>query len=375
MALYIHVPFCTMMCPFCIFFSVPYSRDRARPYFKALMGELEGVLSRLEGASFREVYIGGGTPTLATEEVCEALDIVRSMGHRFEASVEASPYDIDDHKVSQLVSAGVTRISLGVQSFRPDVLPRIGRPRISEEGLRAAIEACSRVRTVNVDVLLGLPSQGRRDLELELEAFYESKANQLTLYPLMPSIREGATLPPVSERRERELYYFAVDKAKTMGLSQGTVWGFSKGPSGLSDEYIVDFDLFIGVGAGAMSHVEGLFYANTFNLRKYEDAAAKGRSPVALARRLSPGEEQRLYALYKLYDLRLPKRGFRRRFGKPVYLAMPREVMAGLALGLLRDRGEELVVTRRGLYAISYLMKAFYIKISQIRATAIRKGI
>jgi coproporphyrinogen III oxidase-like Fe-S oxidoreductase len=137
----------------------------------------------------------------------------------------------------------------------------------------------------------------------------------------------------------------------------------------------VDFDLFIGVGAGAMSHVEGLFYANTFNLRKYEDAAAKGRSPVALARRLSPGEEQRLYALYKLYDLRLPKRGFRRRFGKPVYLAMPREVMAGLALGLLRDRGEELVVTRRGLYAISYLMKAFYIKISQIRAMAIRKGI
>jgi len=139
----------------------------------------------------------------------------------------------------------VTRISLGVQSFRPDVLPRIGRPRISEEGLRAAIEACSRVRTVNVDVLLGLPGQGRRDLELELEAFYESKANQLTLYPLMPSIREGATLPPVSERRERELYYFAVDKAKTMGLSQGTVWGFSKGPSGLGDEYIVDFDLFI----------------------------------------------------------------------------------------------------------------------------------
>jgi hypothetical protein len=53
---------------------------------------------------------------------------------------------------------------------------------------------------------------------------------------------------------------------------------------------------------------------------------------------------------------------------------MPREVMAGLALGLLRDRGEELVVTRRGLYAISYLMKAFYIKISQIRAIAIRKG-
>jgi len=54
---------------------------------------------------------------------------------------------------------------------------------------------------------------------------------------------------------------------------------------------------------------------------------------------------------------------------------MSREVMTGLALGLLRDRGEELVVTRGGLYAISYLMKAFYIKISQIRAMAIRKGI
>ncbi len=372
--LYVHVPFCQLMCPFCVFFSVPYREDAVRPYFRALRCELEAMLGRWGKASFPEVYVGGGTPTLATEEVCEALDFIRSQAGPFEASVEASPYDINDDKVSQLVSAGVTRISLGVQSFYPDTLARIGRPRMGTEDIMAAVEACSRARTVNVDIIFNYPGQGEGDLRRELEAFEASAANQLTAYPLMPSIR-GRGLEVPDEGRERELYDFLLQESRRIGLRQDTAWEFSRGAGGLRDEYIVDSDLFVGVGAGAMSHLEGLYLVNTFSLERYRSLASEGRSPVRLARALGRGEEERLYALYRLYGLRLDKEAFRRRFGRGPYSSMPLELITAEALGLLRDSGRALVPTRRGLWAVSLLMKHFYIRVSQLRAFAIGRGL
>ncbi|MGC9072481.1 MAG: radical SAM protein, partial [Acidilobus sp.] len=333
---------------------------------------VEGVLERWEGVRFPEVYVGGGTPTMVTEGVCEVLDLIRSYQGPTQASVEASPYDIDDDKVSQLISAGVTRISVGVQSFFPDRLARIGRPRASTEEIMSAIESCSRARTVNVDILFNYPGQTEGDLREELEAFLHSRANQLTLYPLMPSIREAPSVYPCDEGREKELYAFAVREARGLGLLQRSAWCFSRTPEGLRGEYIIDSDLFLGVGAGAMSHLDGLFTANTFNLARYENTIGEGRSPVRLVRRLGRDEEERLYALYGLFGLGLDKEGFRRRFGVGVYRAMPRELIAGELLGLIRDAGRRLVVTERGLYAVSLLMKRFYIKVSGIRAMAIR---
>lgn len=373
--LYVHVPFCPFMCPFCVFFSVPYREAEARAYVKSLTAEVEGLMSRWEGARFPEVYVGGGTPTMLTEGVCELLDVIRSYQGAVEASVEGSPYDVDDNKVSMLASAGVTRISLGVQSFFPDRLARLGRPRISSEAILSTIEACSRVKTVNVDILFNYPGQREGDLIDEVEAFYNSKANQLTLYPLMPSIREPATVCPCKEERERALYRLAVSEARRLGLTQLTTWCFSKSSGGLSDEYIVDSDLFVGVGAGAMSHLRGLFTANTFNISKYESLVAKGEPTVSLARRLSREEEERLYALYGLYGLGLDKDGFRRRFGRGVYRAMSRELLLMELLGLVKDTGRSIVPTSRGLYAVSLLMKLFYIKVSHIRAMAIRASL
>lgn len=373
--LYVHMPFCPFMCPFCVFFSVPYREAEARTYVKSLMAEVEGLMSRWEGVRFPEVYVGGGTPTVLAEGVCELLDVIRSYQGSVEASVEGSPYDIDDDKVSMLTSAGVTRISLGVQSFFPDRLARLGRPRISCDAITSAVEACSRVRTVNVDILFNYPGQGERELREELEAFYDSRANQLTLYPLMPSIRGRATVCPCGEEKERTLYRSAVSEARRLGLTQITAWCFSKSPSGLKDEYIVDSDLFVGAGAGAMSHLEGLFSANTFNISRYERLVVKGRPAVSLVRRLSREEEERLYALYGLYGLRLDKEGFRRRFGRSVYRAMPKELLLMELLGLVRDAGRSIMPTSRGLYTVSLLMKLFYIKVSHIRAAAIRAGL
>ncbi|MGC9113164.1 MAG: radical SAM protein [Acidilobus sp.] len=373
--LYVHVPFCPFMCPFCVFFSVPYSEAAARAYVKSLTAEVEGLMSRWEGVRFPEVYVGGGTPTMLTEGVCELLDVIRSYQGTVEASVEGSPYDVDDDKVSMLASAGVTRISLGVQSFSPDRLARLGRPRISSEAILSAIGACSRVKTVNVDIIFNYPGQREGDLVDEIEAFYNSKANQLTLYPIMPSIREQATIRPCSEEKERALYRLAVSEARRLGLTQLTTWCFSKSPSGLKDEYIIDSDLFVGAGAGAMSHLRGLFTANTFNISKYESLVARGRPTVSLARRLSREEEERLYALYGLYGLRLDKEGFRRKFGRSIYRAMPRELLSTELLGLVKDTGRSIVPTDRGLYAVSLLMKLFYIKVSHVRAMAIRASL
>jgi coproporphyrinogen III oxidase-like Fe-S oxidoreductase len=117
--LYVHMPFCESLCPFCSFHRVEYREDKSRSYFKSVRRELR--LYRYRGFQFRDVSIGGGTPTVNPGELLKTIRLIRSFWDIRSLSVETHPNDLTPHVLDGLQSARVDRLSVGVQSF-DDVL-------------------------------------------------------------------------------------------------------------------------------------------------------------------------------------------------------------------------------------------------------------
>ncbi|PMP60811.1 MAG: hypothetical protein C0171_01025 [Caldisphaera sp.] len=374
LALYIHVPFCTSLCPFCIFHSILYKPSLKKGYFDALKKELEKYISM--GFNFSTIYIGGGTPTLATEEVCDLLDYIKEYNKIDDISIEASPYDINDEKVSELEKTGITRLSLGVESFVPVIQRKIGRQQVNTEELLEKIDIASKIPTLNVDILFNIPGQKKEDLVNEIDIVKKSKANQITFYPIMPSIRQAPKefMYP-DEKNEKMLYNVLTNQFSDSDYYQSTAWTFSKNQGSIVDEYIIDNDDFIGVGTGAMSHLSQYYYANSFSLEKYEKMINNGKFSISLLRELNLKDQIYIYLIYRLYSLKINKKEFETKFNHDIYHYLRSEINLLSFLGIIKDDGNYFKVTNNGKYYSNLFMKYLYINISNIRKYAIQNKI
>ena len=195
-ALYIHVPFCAQKCRYCDFDSRGFSpslRDEAMDgYFELLEArfrefECAGALAEIE-----TVYIGGGTPSLAGERLvrfCRSVSLVASPK---EFSCEANPESMTPALAAELKEAGVTRISLGVQTLDDDELASIGRIHTADRAL-GALRACKDAGLdVSCDLMCGLPGQTARSWRASLEGIIAAAPDHVSVYPL--TVEEGTPL-------------------------------------------------------------------------------------------------------------------------------------------------------------------------------------
>ena len=185
-SLYLHVPLCRHLCPYCPYTKVPYRESLVEPYTRAALAEVDGWADVVGPAEITSVYIGGGTPTLALESVARVLARVRE---RFRVTgdicIETNPADVNREVVQRLHDMGVALVSLGVESFQPESLAVLGRdynPLDSERAL--ALLAESNFASVNADLMFALPDQTAVGVTADLDRAAQLGADQLTTYPL-----------------------------------------------------------------------------------------------------------------------------------------------------------------------------------------------
>jgi coproporphyrinogen III oxidase-like Fe-S oxidoreductase len=172
--LYVHIPFCAELCPYCSFHRVLFREDTAREYFTSLRKEL--AMYHEKGYSFSEVYIGGGTPTILFDEL---LSLLRLVGEKFspsEISVETNPDRLDADTLKTLSHEGVKRVSVGIQTFDDGILRSVGRLHKYGSGdtLRQRLsEARGYVHTLNADMIYNFPVQSRDMLLKDLETLMD----------------------------------------------------------------------------------------------------------------------------------------------------------------------------------------------------------
>ncbi len=361
--LYCHVPFCERLCPYCSFNRFLYSEQRAREYFKRLRTELHMVADL--GYDFASLYIGGGTPTILLDELCDTIDLVRELfpGVR-EVSAETSPNHIDDETIDALKDR-VQRFSVGVQSFDDLLLRQMARYDkygAGEEVFAAVQRAAGKFHSLNVDMIFNFPSQTEEMLLADIETVKKTGANQTTFYPLMVSPLNRRQLKSdigaVDFEREAR-YYRTIYEGLSPEFEPASAWTFSRDAGQMIDEYICDYEEYVGVGSGALSFLGDRIYGNDFSLGEYERRIDAGVMSVAKQGRPYRRKARMRYRFVTdLFALRLDKERFRRDFGVPVERGLWAELLFMHAAGGIATHDErEITLNDTGRYLLLVMMR------------------
>jgi len=372
--LYAHVPFCESLCPYCSFNRFPFEEPRARAYFRSLRDEMRMVADL--GYDFGSLYVGGGTPTILVDELCQTIDLARELFHIHEVSTETNPNHLIPRVIGPL-QGRVDRFSVGVQSFDDSILNRMGRYAAYGSGA----EILERLRTVegrfaalNVDMMFNFPTQTKAMLAQDIECLKQTGANQTTFYPLMASPSVARVLSQTIGRVDvaREAAYYSEIAGRLAGDFEPTsAWTFSRQANAMIDEYIVHGDEYVGLGSGAFSYIDGALYVNTFSLREYGQALAQGRFALTGKRQYSPRARMRYHLMMSLFGLSLDKGAFRTAFGKTPECGLPLEFAGLRALGAFaRNDAEVCTLSERGRYLLVSMMRSFFVGVNEVRDQA-----
>jgi len=190
LTLYIHIPWCVRKCPYCDFNSHEVREGiPERAYISALLDDLEQELPASRGRPVESVFFGGGTPSLFTPEGIDRLlgELRARMTIKpgAEITLEANPGTVDHEHFSGLRAAGINRLSIGVQSFQPELLEKIGRIHSRRDAIRAAEAAhAAGFENFNLDLMFGLPGQTQQQAMADLRIAMDLEPAHLSWYEL-----------------------------------------------------------------------------------------------------------------------------------------------------------------------------------------------
>lgn len=350
---YVHVPFCVARCPYCDFNTYVGMDDLAPAYFEAMLREAEAWAARQPLLEAGTVFFGGGTPTLP-EPTLVASFLTRLRGviaiePDAEITIEANPESATAERLGVLREAGANRVSIGAQSFSDRVLRMLGRWHDAATTKNAVAAARSAgFANLNLDLIYGMPGETDDDWARSLDETIALEPDHVSCYALTI---EGATqfgadvaggrMPAPDEDVQAARYETALDALHTAGYAHYELsnWGL---PARHNLVYWTQGE-YIGLGAGAHSHLDGVRSWNRKNPRTYVDdptRAREGEERLGGAAREAEWLQLRL-RLIDGVDLREAEQ----RLGRELHIA------AGYLQenGLVAVDGERLRLTRRGM--------------------------
>lgn len=290
MALYIHVPFCVKKCAYCDFTSFPGRERDMAPYFARVCEDMRAQAERLGRARVSSIYIGGGTPTLAGAEAVDK--VVRCAREYFdvaedaEISMEANPGALDEGELSAYRTAGINRLSIGVQSLSDDMLRKIGRIHTSGQ----AVEAISRAReagfeNINIDLIYALPGQSIDTWRDTLKRSVDLAPDHISCYslivepntPLYHEVESGIVNLP-DEDIIISMQLLSANELLAAGYERYEISNFAL-PGRECRHNLVYWTRgeYLGLGCAAHSLIEGTRIQNTDSLDEY----LSGKSELA----------------------------------------------------------------------------------------------
>lgn len=394
LGLYVHIPFCVKRCDYCYYLSyADKTSAQHEDYGAALTAELRRYadLPLLAGRFPSFVYFGGGTPSLLSNRLLDRLlgelQGILPWDHIEEVTFECAPRTVTEAKLRLLRRLGVTRLSLGAQTFDDDLLCRNGRVH-----LRADIErAYASIRdvgfdVVNVDLMVGLPGESDRSLDVTLEAVAAMAPECVTIYqteiphntPLHRVVREGILAratgilapemlelaSPVSAwnlKRARLARAFA--RLEQAGYTVRSAYAAVRDPQEhrflYQDEQYRGADL-LGLGVASFSYLAGVHHQNHTSFEDYLRAAHSGALPIQRAYELTDDERAVREFVLQLKLGRVAAGYFRDKFGIDVTHRFRAPLARCQEAGWLTADGDAVILTREGLIRADRIIPLFY---------------
>lgn len=363
--LYIHIPFCKNMCPYCPYNRIAYDKKLVQPYLEATLNEIDFYYKKFGGIEISSIYIGGGTPTNLIDELSI---IFNSLRKKFFISgdicIETSPTDLNKDMIKKLKNMGVDLLSIGVQSFDDEYLKILGRKynaKMAEKAVKLALSAD--FKSVNIDLMFVLPNQDSENVLADLNKAIKLKVDQITTYPLFtfPYTSVGQHLKLNKIRMpnifiRRKMYKEIYNHCMRNGYQQVSVWGFKKGK--IPRYSSVTRNTYVGIGAGACSRLPNIFYFNTFSVKDYINSALNKKLPVALTMEITPQLGKYYWLYWRFYDTKINKEEIEKIFGhRDFKIRLLFSIL--IIMGLCKEIKDEIILTERGSFYIHLLQNYF----------------
>ncbi len=378
--LYMHIPFCERLCPYCSFNRFPYREEAAKKYFENLRTEMRMLADM--GYDFDSLYVGGGTPTVEIDELVQTISLAKSMFSIKDVSSETNPNHLIPEYIEKLDGI-VQRLSVGVQSFDNDLLRQMDRYEKygSAEVIfdRIVETADSGVfKSLNVDMMYNFPAQTEAMLRHDLDVIKQTHCNQTTFYPLMasPAVEKSLarTVGEVSYKREEQFYSIILSQlveGENPQFEMGSAWTFNATQNDMIDEYIVDYEEYPAIGSGGMTFLDRKLFVNTFSVREYDARIKAGKMSIMGETHFSKRDHMRYRFMMQLFGLRLDKKQWQRDFGCSVAGGLPVEYTFMKTVGAFDiDDDEQITLSRKGKYLLVAMMRQFFIGVNTVRDRA-----
>lgn len=367
LGVYLHIPFCEQICPYCPYNKEIYHPDLAEKYTQAVKREINFYSDLVGNKPVTSLYIGGGTPTTMLYNGLEGIleHIFKSFNIHCDIHMESHPNHLSSHNLNTIISMGIDHLSMGVEALQERHLKFLKRP-YTVEGVRAVVErAVSKdFKCVNADFIFALPNQTYSEIEQAGQALVEMGVDQIAAYPLFifPYTRMGETV-----NNNNYKIFSLLKRKKMLGILEGifygagfrrtSVWAFTR--PGVPKYCSVTVPLYIGLGASGGSYLKDVFYLNTFRVAEYIQALEEGRMPIALSLDLSENMQMAGWLYWRIYETRFRKEDFKKRFGKNFDKIYGRLVKLLSFLGFLKEDEDKVVLSDKGAYWLHVLEDLF----------------
>ena len=353
LGLYVHIPFCRSICTFCPYCKERYDEDKCNRYIDALIREIHTVGGQGSGRkTVTSLYFGGGTPALAADrigEIIEALEqhfvITEGIG------VELHPDNVTPDVLQKLKTAGVTKISVGVQSFCDKYQGVLGRKTVNVMQIKAALEQVE-FETVSMDLIFALPSQTFDDLKNDVETAFLSGANHVAIYPFIDFTFTDSTVPVMPKKQKKKLLDAITKYCSERGYERDSIWTFSRQKGARYSS--MTRENFLGFGCSATTLLRHQFTINTFSVDEYCARVDGGKLPTSLTVRFTERQRMVYWLFWTAYSTHVREEDFERFFGVKLRRKYGFELTLARLLGYVKYRDGEYVMTPRGAFYYHY---------------------
>ena len=361
-SLYLHVPFCPKICPYCDFHKMRRSEGLVEAYLKRLREEAETLHTEFPG-DHETIYFGGGTPShLRDEELAFVVETLRRTwgfpGVR-ETTLEADPLTFDKMRLETFKALGVDRLSIGMQSTQDDVLKFLGRQHDGREGLQAVEMALEAGFTVSADIITAVPGQ---DAERDLHALAQTGVPHISVYnltiePNTPFARRGVR---VDEDKEAEDYALTDEILSSYGLERYEVSSHAKpGFEAVHNSVYWSGQHFLALGPSAASFVPSAGLLGERRTNPVIKDWLQGKAPEVM--QVGPLEYVQDVLMTGLRTRRgVDVTALGKRSGIDVLEHFASEIIALETSGLLEREGDFFRATPTGLTQLNRVVSSFF---------------
>ena len=357
--LYVHIPFCLKKCNYCDFCSFDNLENGTRDkYIEALIQEIKSY-KREEKLKLNTVFFGGGTPSLLTplefSKIAAAIEESFDLGALEEWTLEANPKTLTREKLLAYRSAGVNRISIGLQSIHENEMKKLGRiHNLANFETALSLTRSVGIDNIKVDLMFGIPEQTKESFNKTLDYVLSLGISHISLYGLIIEentpfgrMRDKLTLP--SEDTEADMYFLAAKKLSDVGFSHYEISNYAR-PGFPSRHNLIYWrrEEYIGVGLAAHSLFDGERFSNTEKLSEYLSQTAE---QYRMKEKISPDDVAYEYVMLRLrLDEGFSLKEYEEKFAKSFLEGREEKLKNYEKLGLLRISRNRISLTERGFY-------------------------